>query len=121
MFFLCRYFRRLRANYVQERYYQYFLEDANSVPTCYIEPIYEEAVSNDSNIIIESKDSVVPRTVVTALPKMLKELSANEDFDLSISLGVCLWEKGMNRKAFVERADERMYALKRSYHKQGIK
>ena len=72
-------------------------------------------------IIIESKDSVVPRTVVTALPKMLKELSANEDFDLSISLGVCLWEKGMNRKAFVERADERMYALKRSYHKQGIK
>ncbi len=71
-------------------------------------------------IIIESKDSVVPRTVVTAFPKMLKDLSANEDFDLSVSLGVCLFEKGMSRKQFVERADERMYAVKRSYHKQGI-
>ena len=57
----------------EERYYQYFLEDANSVPTCYIEPIYEEAVSNDSNIIIESKDGFNLLLVTTGTVKASAE------------------------------------------------
>ena len=38
-------------------YYQYFLEDSESVPTCYIEPLNEtDATSTESDQIVESKD-----------------------------------------------------------------
>ncbi|MCR5350591.1 MAG: hypothetical protein K6E20_06345 [Acholeplasmatales bacterium] len=38
-------------------YYQYFLEDSSSVPTCYIEPLNEtDATSSESDQIVESID-----------------------------------------------------------------
>lgn len=68
-------------------------------------------------IIVESKDSEVARTIVTELPKVLKEMSSKEKYSLTISMGVALYEKGMSRKELVDHADQRMYAVKRSVSK----
>lgn len=65
-------------------------------------------------ILVESKDTSAPRTIVTELPKLLKEESRGMPYKLSVSIGVALYEKGMTRKEFEEHADKRLYSVKRS-------
>ena len=65
-------------------------------------------------MIVEARDPNGVRSIVTELPRVMKEYSKDAPYKLSVSIGVALFEKGMNKEELLEHADRRLYSVKRS-------